>query len=470
MDGIAAFKKEEDQLFAAILNSRWYNVWKNPEQNFGLWESSQLELFITADCNLRCGYCYLTRCGEELYPTVLRDEEVILGNIRLILQHIREEGLSLPSLELFSGEIWHTEFGLKVLQVVAEEIALGTSVRHVIIPSNCSFILDTEQTEKIQNAINIFRELGSALVFSCSVDGLIVEDIARPMKDSEIVRGQSFYDALFAFAKVNNYYFHPMVAASSIEQWRENFDWYAMMCARYDIPFPVGVMMLEVRNDDWTEEKLEHLKLFYSHVINYYINEVHDGSVKRFVGDVFGVEVDGKPIVRSGLVRGYVNISVGESYSFPSCSIAQCFTVRCGDLSIVPCHRASYDHFIGGRFVVDDGKITGTEARNVQVISKTWFANVRSGFFGCDSCKFATVCLKACIAEQYEENGELFVCNPSVCNLLRTKVLHLIDQYDKRGIWDMLNAVTPTNPYYASARRILDMVHEVIREEASINA
>ena len=49
-----------------------------------------------------------------------------------------------------------------------------------MIASNCSFVLDDYFLQKIQNYINIFKDLNSPIVFSISVDGRIVETLTRP--------------------------------------------------------------------------------------------------------------------------------------------------------------------------------------------------------------------------------------------------------------------------------------------------
>jgi hypothetical protein len=86
---------------------------------------------------------------------------------------------------------------------------------YITIPSNCSFVRDEIQLAKIQRYINKFRRLGISLCFSISVDGAVLENYMRPLNDAK-EKTNDFYERLFLFAKHNNYYFHPMVAAKSI--------------------------------------------------------------------------------------------------------------------------------------------------------------------------------------------------------------------------------------------------------------
>ena len=52
-----------------------------------------------------------------------------------------------------------------------------------------------------------------------------------------------------------------MISASTIEKQIDNFDWWTKKCEEIGWDPIEKVMMLEVRNDDWTKEKIiEYLK------------------------------------------------------------------------------------------------------------------------------------------------------------------------------------------------------------------
>ena len=53
------------------------------------------------------------------------------------------------------------------------------------------------------------------MCFSISVDGMIVENLTRPLNNN-IEKTEEFYERLFLFAKHNTFYFHPMISAESI--------------------------------------------------------------------------------------------------------------------------------------------------------------------------------------------------------------------------------------------------------------
>ena len=54
---------------------------------------------------------------------------------------------------------------------------------------------------------------------------------------------------------------------------------------------------------------------------------------------------------------------------YPGCTINRALIVRMGDLAIVPCHRTSYDQFLLGHFNVENEKIIGVTAKNIQLMN-----------------------------------------------------------------------------------------------------
>ena len=104
------------------------------------------------------------------------------------------------------------------------------------------------------------------------------------------------------------------------------------------------------------------------------------------------------------------------------------------NMSIVPCHRLTYYHFIGGKFIVDNNQIIGLEPINP------------SGYIGlitmnfsllpkCNSCPLNKICIKGCLGAQYESSGELLIPCQSVCDLLHAKYKTLITEYNNLGVF-----------------------------------
>ena len=88
--------------------------------------------------------------------------------------------------------------------------------------------------------------------------------------------------------------------------------------------------------------------------------------------------------------------SAGFNGSSPHCTLGSMLCIRAGDLAIVPCHRTSYDKFILGKFIVEDDKIIGAEAKNLPLLNSTY----RSSFAlkpKCDTCVYEKYCLRGCL-------------------------------------------------------------------------
>jgi sulfatase maturation enzyme AslB (radical SAM superfamily) len=100
-----------------------------------------LELFITPTCNQKCEYCYLQRHINDLYPKENNNRETIIKNFKHVLDWCVEEDFNLPNLDLYSGEIWHTSFGLELLDIAFDYIAnKGLRCNKVSIPTNATFL------------------------------------------------------------------------------------------------------------------------------------------------------------------------------------------------------------------------------------------------------------------------------------------------------------------------------------------
>ena len=129
--------------------------------------------------------------------------------------------------------------------------------------------MDKKQSHKIQQFIDEFKLYNSAIIFSLSVDGKIIEEKERPLNNGEI-KTDDFYESLFMFAKHNNFGFHPMLSANSAKYWIENYKWWKKMLHKYDMTLS-QMMLLEVRSDTWTEENIKDYQKFLD---KFYFHEV----------------------------------------------------------------------------------------------------------------------------------------------------------------------------------------------------
>lgn len=445
------FDKEQDQLLKTILNLRYFYPWQTPYYDeTNLQNDSNLEIFITNICNQHCEYCYLTQF-PDLYPVNNTDQKIILHNLCLLYDYIMENNFHIPKVEFFTGEIWHTQFGWDILQTTLDYLKKGLRVDWFLIASNCSFVFHDYSLQTIQHYINEFRSIGNDLVFSISIDGAVIENEERPLNDGT-VRDDHYYEQLFSFAKYNHYFFHPMVAANSISKWIENHQWWYQQCLKYDMNID-DLMMLEVRNANWTKENLEDYNKFLDYLIDFYIQHSCNNDIEIFTHRL----MDWRDC-HGGHVSGYIPWCFPETDTFMGCTVATDMCIRLGDLAICPCHRTSYNKYIYGYFVIENDKIVDIKANNPQMAIKILMNNINIAHFGCDTCVFNNYCLKGCLGSQYENMGDPFIPIPNVCDFFKNKYGHLIEHYEQLGVISLLRKCTKYELEYPRIKRFLDFV------------
>lgn len=392
-------------------------------------------MYITPDCNQSCSYCYLCKHKEELYPKELRNTETILKNLRIFLDYCLEQGFNPPRFDLFSGEIWDTQFGYDVLQVVYEAVQKGFCPDVIVIPSNFSFVLQDESLAIIDDYMTKFDKAGIRLCWSCSNDGWYLDSITRPFNDAEqyeIKKGtKAYYERIFNFCQKWHLGFHPMVSAHGIEHWCENFDWWMDELTNRNFDLLNSIMYLEVRNDDWTEDKIIHYLKYLNHCVDYYTKYFKTHKILKSDPDAYFKWLHHK--LSKGITGTYSPLFATSRQKHPGCTIHRTLVVRAGDLAIVPCHRTSYDQLIGGHYIVENDKITGVHAENIQMMNQVWFNNSH-GVAKCGGCPYNSYCLKGCYGSQLESTGELFYPCSTVCDLYQARIIFLYFKYDKLGL------------------------------------
>lgn len=383
--------------------------------------SINLEFFVTPECNKDCTYCYLQKHKYELYSKECIDEDKIISNMVTMLDYLGEKtNYTIYRLDFFSGEIWHTDFGLRVLKTLTSYLETHKlHIQQIMIPTNGTFIKYDKMKKEIEKIIKRLDSVHTYFMFSFSVDGQVVEDEVRPFKDGTALTND-YYKNLLDFAEKYNYCFHPMVAAQSIEKWCDNFRWWESVCIERDWNFFDRVMMLEVRDaNSWSDEKIEKyldfLTLCWKKLKLSYTSE------GLFIKDLTGYINDDESIMRN---MTYYPIDIRKSYMI-SCSATQMFAIRLGDLAIIPCHRLSYPNFIYGQYKLENDKIIGVTGHNIQNAIGHYLVG-QQGYIGCDRCPIKTICLKGCHGAQFEYHKEHLTPIPSVCRLQKVKVLFTI--------------------------------------------
>ena len=382
---------------------------------------------MTATCNQKCEYCYLTKHGEKIYPFELRNSEQILHNLKLLLAYILKKDYDISTFDIFSGEVWATDFGISALEILLEYVKTTKHVPNMVcIPSNCSFILNEEYFPKICQLIDAYEYYGCKLVFSASIDGPILEVENRSFRDESknVLRDDSFYTKLFEFCKKYNFGFHPMVNAYSIERWPEQYDWWLDKLNEYEFNYFAYIMFLEVRNDEWTHEKIKSYLYFLNHAYEAVKEKIFNGNSEEMARCCLMSEGHTR-VSQNYFHLGYMSYSPRMG-----CTIDRTIMIRLGDLSWVPCHRTSYDKFLYGKFIVEDDQIVGMEGLNLPLLFSI-YGLAYGGHPKCDTCHLGRMCTRGCYGAQYEAHKELFYPCDTVCDLMKAKLLFLYQKLKK---------------------------------------
>lgn len=246
-----------------------------------------------------------------------------------------------------------------------------------------------------------------------------------------------------------------MVAASSIHKWIENFEWWKTMCEKYDMDVDRAVMMLEVRNDNWTEECIQK----YCELLDYMIE---DEKIRKCNNDnsVFFRRLFCLGQNEQNPIDGYVPYGISPADTFAGCSVANYLTVRLGDMAICPCHRTAYNRLLYGWFKVEDNQIVDIIGNNPQMATRVLMSNNTYCTLGCDVCKYHTICLKGCFGSQYEALGDPFYPIQNICDFFIAKYSFLINKYIEMGAIDYLNSYTPYYLFYPRVRELKKIFKE----------
>ena len=437
-DDKAQYQKEQDNVLKTILTYRFFNAWRgisSQKKVRSLEYSSNLELYLTNTCNQKCEYCYLVKY-PELYPKDKNNPENIFNNLKILYEYIITNNFHIPTVDVFSGEIWHTDFGVQFLEITLDYIRMGMKIDKLVIPTNCYFVNNNKTLHKIQTLIDIYKTVGTQLQFSLSVDGKIIDDNFRPRNSKESYT-EEFYERLFTFAKANDFLFHPMVSSSNVKYWKENYEWWTNTLKYYDLNNS-DIMMLEVRNADWTDESIKDYCDFIIYLADKYRREECHGSLELFGSVVGNVRVEDESV----LTHGYIPWSINRTDTFAGCTVSDYLTIRIGDLAICPCHRQAYDKYLYGYFVVKDNHIVDITAVNPNNAIKILMGNLLNTTPRCNMCIYNRCCLHGCFGAQIEYNNDPFFPIDNICKLYKAKYRALFQYYREVGVIDYLKTIS----------------------------
>ncbi|MHA1286146.1 MAG: SPASM domain-containing protein [Candidatus Thorarchaeota archaeon] len=402
-----SFQEENDQLFNSFLQHTFVKKMENFDR---------IELYLGAQCNQKCRYCYLVKHGKELYPPEIEKKSKILRNLELLCDWMIENE-HFWGIDYFAGENYSIMF--PVLELLIKKFAVvNRRLKSIVIPTNYSFLLSDKLTAHMNSLIKRSREIGMPIFLSASFDGKYC-DCARATRDDD------FYNRCFSFNSKWGFGFHPMIAPENIEHWKENWLWFQENFLRHQIAFS-NIYLLEVRNPNWDKKQTLQFGEFIEFLIEWTFNYACCKDENLFLNFLFkkrGYNILSNPLTTIGRGLG--------------CSFQSTLYIRVGDLSIVPCHRTSYEPFILGKFRVERDKIVGIEARNPEL----FIGGISFDFKNqpqCEACLIKHLCSGGCLGSQFETTGDLFSPIPTVCRLEHQKVVSMIKAYKKIGMYELI--------------------------------
>lgn len=416
-------------------------------------DESSVEFIITSLCNQKCEYCYLYRYGSEMYPPESNKKENILRNLPILLNWLEDNGYKYRTFDIFSGEFFQIPYWEEILNIFYEHQLSREKipVRDIVIPTNMSFLMDKEKTQKVENWIEKFQndEHFRGMWLSASVDGPTeLEAAERPLRNKDI-KQDDFYDTFFKFIAKHQYAVHPMVTREFVKNYKRNYDWWIDNLIKYDVCFTKTSgkkvhslpMLLEVRNaEQWDAESLEDYRNFLFYMAEKDLHTIHKDNLQDFAYHMADDFSDGMADLGDyNHVQPYT-IALPQIQHRMPCSIQNGTIVRVGDLAIVPCHRTCYPDKVYGFLELNEEKteIVNIHGENPMLAYKVKTLNQNRSFLKCSGCPIKTFCMKGCLGAQYEDRKEMFCAIDEVCELFKTKYRTINDIANKYGIYDLI--------------------------------
>lgn len=438
------FLQDQNKLLNYYTNTY---LWPKTTHKYGYHITREaIELVIRPQCNQKCEYCYITQHGDELYPQKINKKET-LHNIKLFLDYFYVTKKNYTrQIELFAGDLFYDDIFFDILDIFdnyfkiiqKEQPDIFELPTVISIPSNLSFVYENpEKAKKVLKYVKYFKEqYFTRILFSWSTDGLYCVETreGKPLT-------QEYFDTIFIFCKEAGVGMHPMVSSSNVKYWKQNYQWWLDMYEKFDLssgPGDFQPMMLEVRNNDWTDESISDFKDFLRFLMQKRL-EIYDNDISVLTRHLLGnsEEENGIPhTMNYDPLTLYFNSNnvLNESVR---CALQKTTTINCTNLSLALCHRLTYNLFTGGYFITDEENehIIGLKAHNVPAYLA--IKNTKNSQLPiCYSCLYKDLCLKGCFGAQYEASGEILLPAENACKMAKAKIKFLVNLYNEYGIID----------------------------------
>lgn len=410
---------EDKQLANEVLERYYYSCFREGGPK-------HLQIFLTGACRSNCEYCYLRKNMKDLYPLELQNYETILKNVELICNWYIDSAFKC-NLQVFSAEWLTTPLADRVFDIFYKVFKDSKYKPPVILcADNMQFLKSDELIQKVEYYIEQMHSIGIALVLSASIDGKYCDFGRTPNSDE-------FYEKLKIFTNKYHCMPHPMISASNIKHWINNFHWWKEY---FGIEIAYGMTMLEVRNEDWTVENIQDLITFCDYMVDETFKSLNNNKEEMFKY-VFNIKTENDGTMKNDTYNPirFINTGFTSNSDTFTCSSQKMLTIRAGDLMVAPCHRLHYPLLEFGKYQVEDGKITEFIPKNVSLLIGHKYLK-RSCMPICEDCGLVGYCPGFCMGASYEEYGNMLVPQQEVCQMYRSKYAFLIYKYNSMGLLD----------------------------------
>jgi radical SAM protein with 4Fe4S-binding SPASM domain len=404
------YLKENSDLFKNFLETTFFYNWRNSNRaeqkllNYG-----SIEMSIGYACDLKCTYCYYSRYGKELYQNKPVKASDIIENTEKLMNFICKNNMFMK-VDLFSGDPFNLPYIWDWFDVMYKYISktpIEKRIQTISIPTNLSFLRRSSDDHliKLKEYLHKFREINVDLGLSGSCDGPFMDKFNRPTA-KEFEYSKNFYEDAVHASKELMFGFHPMIYSYNIENWIDNFLWFYYLTDQ--------LYLLEVRNAEWTEEQSRQLFFFMKFIIHFLFQQA--GKNKEEFFKMINKTNRGYNILLSPFMR------IGRGMG---CSMQSTLNFQMNDLSIIPCHRTSYDELVTGKFIPNEDGSYDFEPKNVEYYIAE-HSTVITRTHPCVSCNVNEICPGGCLGSNYESTGDVFTHHPNMCRMEHYKIAGIV--------------------------------------------
>ncbi len=424
-----SYKDENKDLINSFLENTFFTNWRQAKRNskkeleFSLPNYSSVELALGHACDLKCKYCYYSRFGKELYQNEKVDGPTVVKNVEKFMNFLLKNNM-VCEIDIFSGEAFVLPYIWDVLDVILDyqtRTPIEKRVPAIVVPTNLSFLKshNLDKLEKVRNYIEKFKAIDITFGLSGSFDGPFMDNLNRPFVNTKNNYTEKFYSRFVEELSDMNLGAHPMVYSNNIEYWIENLLWFINETRS-------GFYLLEVRNGEWTAEQSAQIYYMTRFAINY---------IHKIYRSIETDEIFPKFVQNANNGFNMLNSVFGTIGRGFGCSLQSTLNLNMHNLTLIPCHRTSYEHLTTGKFDFKEDGSYEFEPINVEMYLAEQ-ASESTDLAPCTACPIKGLCGGTCLGSNLESTGDLFTIPPTFCMESHARVAGIIKGWEDVGWLD----------------------------------